>query len=158
GLNDVGASAAAAALLTARSIRARCAQVMEAAEAGRLTHFAFHPERLDATATYVVETIRARYPDLQAPYHSRWPHFEAGGVDRWAARAAGVSDRAERARASFDLAIVSVLLDAGAGDAWRYREAATGQTHARSEGLGVASFRMAEAGAFSTGGAWRADA
>jgi hypothetical protein len=68
------------------------------------------------------------------------------------------SDRAERARARFDLAIVSVLLDAGAGDRWRYREAATGADFARSEGLGVASFRMAEAGAFSTGGAWRADA
>jgi hypothetical protein len=157
-LNDVAISAAAAALLTAPSIRARCAQVMTAAEAGRLRHFAFDPARLAPTASYVVDTIRARYPDLQVPYHSRWRHFEAGGIDRWSAPAAGFGDRAERARASFDLAIVSVLLDAGAGDAWRYREAATGRDFARSEGLGVASFRMAEAGAFSTGGAWRADA
>jgi hypothetical protein len=48
-----------------------------------------------------------------------------------------------------DLAVVSVLLDAGAGPDWRYREAATGETYARSEGLGVASLRMFEAGAFS---------
>jgi hypothetical protein len=155
-LNDVAPSAAA--LLTARAIRDRCAQIMAAGEADRLRHFSVHPERLDVTAAYVVETIRARYPDLQVPYHSRWRHFEAGGVDRWAAPRASFSDRAERARASFDLAIVSVLLDAGAGDRWRYREAATGTELARSEGLGVASFRMAEAGAFSSNGPWRADA
>ncbi|MBI3516544.1 MAG: DUF1688 family protein [Proteobacteria bacterium] len=129
---------------------------MAAAEAGRLTHFAYHPERLEAAASYVVETIRGRYPDLAVPYHSRWRHFEAGGVDRWAAPRAMFSDAAERGRASFDLAIVSVLLDAGAGEHWRYREAATGQTVARSEGLGIASFRMVEAGAF--GAPWRADA
>ena len=157
-MNDLAPSAAAAALLTARAIRERCAQVMAAAEAGRLSHFALHLDRLDATASYVVDTIRARYPDLRVPYHSRWRHFEAGGVDRWSAPSAAFTDHAERARASFDLAIVSVLLDAGAGDRWRYREAATGAELARSEGLGVASFRMAEAGAFSSGGAWRADA
>jgi hypothetical protein len=149
-------AAAAAALLSAGAIRARCGQVMAAAEAGRLAHFAYHPERLDDAAAFVVETIRARYPDLAVPYHSRWRHFEAGGVDRWRAPRAGFADPRERARASFDLAIVSVLLDAGAGAAWRYREAATGAELARSEGLAVASFRMIEAGAL--GAPWRADA
>jgi hypothetical protein len=149
-------AAAAATLLTAAAIRARCGQVMEAAEAGRLAHFAYHPERLDAAASYVVDTIRARYPDLAVPYHSRWRHFEAGGVDRWRAVSARFSDAAERARARFDLAIVSVLLDAGAGPRWRYREAATGLELARSEGLAVASLHMIAAGAF--GAPWRADA
>jgi hypothetical protein len=149
------AAAAAASLLTAGAIRARCGLVMAAAEAGRLAHFAYHPDRLDAAASYVVDTIRARYPDLAVPYHSRWRHFEAGGVDRWAAPRGRFADAAERARVAFDLAITSVLLDAGAGDAWRYREAATGRELARSEGLGVASFRMVEAGVF--GAPWRAD-
>ena len=49
---------------------------------------------------------------------------------------------AARARAAFDLAIVSVLLDAGAGPDWRYEEGRTGETFARSEGLAVASFDL----------------
>ena len=56
---------------------------------------------------------------------------------------------AAKARAEFDLAITSVLLDAGAGPAWRYLDPATEQVVTRSEGLGVASLRMFEAGAFS---------
>ena len=44
---------------------------------------------------------------------------------------------------------MSVLLDAGAGPAWSYREPGTGETYARSEGLGVASFHMFANGAFS---------
>jgi len=43
-----------------------------------------------------------------------------------------------------------VLLDAGAGDAWRYREAATGLVAGRSEGLAIASLRAFEAGVFSS--------
>lgn len=35
--------------------------------------------------------------------------------------------------------MVSVLLDAGAGDAWKYQEASSDQTFSRSEGLGVCS-------------------
>ena len=31
---------------------------------------------------------RRRYPDLDVPFHSRWRHFSAGGVDRAAARRA----------------------------------------------------------------------
>ena len=149
-------AAAATALLTAEAVRERCGRVMVAAEAGRLAHFAWHRERLDAAAAYVVDVIRSRYPDLAVPYHSRWRHFEAGGVDRWRVPSATFTDPAERARARFDLAIVSVLLDAGAGPEWRYREPATGLDLARSEGLGVASFRMIEAGA--CGAPWRADA
>ena len=30
----------------------------------------------------VADVTRAHYPDLAIPYHSRWRHFEAGGVDR----------------------------------------------------------------------------
>jgi hypothetical protein len=50
-----------------------------------------------------------------------------------------------------DLFLVSVLLDAGAGNAWVYREPNAGSqaTYARSEGLGVASINMFERGFFS---------
>ena len=59
-------------------------------------------------------------------------------------------DAGERARAAFDLAIVSVLLDAGAGPRWTYRDAASGETVGRSEGLALASLAMFAAGAFSS--------
>ena len=52
-------------------------------------------------------------------------------------------------RSTIDLVVVSVLLDAGAGDRWTYREEATARTYARSEGLAIASFDMFMAGAFS---------
>ena len=88
---------------------------------------------------------RARaIPDLAIPYHSRWRHFEAGGVDRARARCR----TAIRTR-TIDLTVVSVLLDAGAGPAWSYFEEATGKRFTRSEGLGVASFRAFADGAFS---------
>src|SRR5207248_78619 len=69
--------------------------------------------------------------------------------------------RAEAARARLDLAVVSVLLDAGAGPGWVYREAETGQVVGRSEGLAVASLRAMQAGLFSIDPKqqpWRADA
>jgi hypothetical protein len=92
-----------------------------------------------------------RFPDLVIPYHSRWRHFEAGGLDRKPVLTALLAGRspADAARARFDLTVVSVLLDAGAGPDWRYTEPATGQVLGRSEGLGVASWQGFLAGAFS---------
>lgn len=142
----------ASALLTAEAVRERCAEVMAHVERGDSPHFAWHGDRLEAVAAYVVETLRERYPDLRVPYHSRWRHFEAGGVDRWAGVASHVlrdADAQERARARIDLVIPSVLLDAGAGAAWRYVDARHGMTLVRSEGLGVASLELFAAGAFS---------
>ena len=67
---------------------------------------------------------------------------------RFDERLAGAS-QAEQGRARFELAITSVLLDAGAGDTWRFEEPGGG-TYVRSEGLAVASFHMFLAGAFSS--------
>ena len=63
----------------------------------------------------------------------------------------------ERTRCILDLFIVSVLLDAGAGDVWKYKEQNSGQTISRSEGLAVASLDMFLAGVFSSDGSPRAD-
>ena len=146
-------------LLSAAAVRQRCAVVYEAAERGETRHFRLCLERLDAAATRVVALTRRRYPDLNVPFHSRWRHFSAGGIDRAALVAPG-ADREETARARLDLAIVSVLIDAGAGAGWRYREAATGIVLGRSEGLAVAGLRAMAAGLFSADPArpWRADA
>lgn len=53
------------------------------------------------------------------------------------------------ARARIDLVVTSVLLDAGAGKRWCFREPGTGVELSRSEGLAVASFHMFLDGAFS---------
>src|SRR5262245_37817901 len=127
---------------------------------GRSPHFMLDESGLGAVAAYVADVTREAHPDLKIPYHSRWRHFAAGGVDRWDALAVRIdADSIERARIAVDLATVSVLLDAGAGERWRYREAATGLSFARSEGLAVASFDMFRAGAFSSDPRrpWRAD-
>jgi hypothetical protein len=142
--------------------RERCQQMLKLACAGRLHHFAYHPARLSEVASYVAEVTRAAYPDLQVPWHSRWRHFAAGSIDRVAQldTQLGACSPAERARCRFDLVIISVLLDAGAGAHWRYHEARSGQTYARSEGLAVASFNAFLSGLFSSRAdyPWQADA
>lgn len=154
--------AAVAWLRTPEAIRERCTAIFAEAERGRLEHFAYRPERMPELARFVAKVIRENYPSLDIPYHSRWRHFVVGGRDRWAAlrgRLAGAS-AGEIARVRFDLAVTSVLLDAGAGAVWRYLEPASGETYSRSEGLAVASFDLFAAGAFSSvpGQPFRADA
>ena len=60
------------------------------------------------------------------------------------------ADDKEKARRLIDLVVVSVLLDAGAGDRWQYKEPGTTDVFTRSEGLGIASFHMFRNGAFSS--------
>ncbi|GJD49578.1 hypothetical protein OPKNFCMD_2310 [Methylobacterium crusticola] len=141
----------ARSLLTAGAVRARAETLLAAGLADRLDHFSVDPARLGPCADAVVATIRDAYPDLAIPYHARWRHFAVGGFERWGSlvHAALWTDAAERARAAFDLVVVSVLLDAGAGPTWRYEEGRTGETYARSEGLAVASFDMFVSGLFS---------
>ena len=115
-------------------------------------HFTLERGRLDDVADRVAALTRARFPTLQVPFHSRWRHFEAGGVDRKAELDAKFNGRSQAAvaRSRIDLALISVLLDAGAGSRWQYRERESGQLFARSEGLAVASFRAFMAGRFSS--------
>jgi len=153
------AAAGATVLQSAAAVRARCAIVSEAARRGETRHFQLVCARLDEASRRVADITRRRYPDLRVPVHSRWRHFSAGGVDR-AALIAPRADAAETARARIDLAVVSVLLDAGTGFDWRYHDAKTGQVLSRSEGLAVASLRAMQAGIFSAdpSNPWRADA
>lgn len=141
--------AAIARLRDPATIRERCGQLYVRAEAGRSEHFRLLPERLDATADYVLAVMRDNYPDLAVPYHSRWRHFAAGGRDRWAVLLDELdASPDEIARIGTELTIVSVLLDAGAGADWCYRDD-DGREYRRSEGLAIASLRMYRAGLFS---------
>ena len=139
----------AATLLDAEAVRERCHELLAACERGALPHFVLVPERLAGVADYVAGEVRRNYPSLDIPFHSRWRHFEPGGLDRISPLLAGI-DGPERARIRFDLAITSVFLDAGAGAAWRWTEPGTGLELARSEGLGVASLHLFASGALSS--------
>ena len=143
------------------TIRQRCANVTAAVEAGSSARFALDRSKLAAVADRVAALTRRRFGDGPIPFHSRWRHFEAGRVDRKAELDAALAgrDEAEIARSRIDLAIVSVLLDAGAGASWSYVEAG-GARFERSEGLAVASFRAFMAGVFSSNPRepWRVDA
>jgi hypothetical protein len=120
-------------------------------------------DRLPATADFVATVIKERYPSLDVPVHSRWRHFVLEGRDQWAvvAHDARWKSAEARARAAFDLVITSVLLDAGAGPAWAFRDDGhTGLVVARSEGLALASLRWFASGALSdkTAEPYRVDA
>ena len=143
---------ASAPLLSAAAVRERCALIYDWVAGGQSAHFTLDESRLPEVADAVAAITRETYPDLKVPPHSRWRHFTVGDIDRWAlvSLMVGGETEVDRTRAAIDLAFVSVLLDAGAGDKWRYREAATGKTFARSEGLAVASIDMFRAGAFSS--------
>jgi hypothetical protein len=142
---------AALSLLTAQAVRSRASQMLELGLRDGLAHFTIDLDRLEQVADAVLAITRKSYPSFEIPFHARWRHFVLGGVDRWATLADAVSwkDRAARGRAEFDLAIVSVLLDAGAGASWRYGDRVTGQSIGRSEGLALASLDMFVNGAFS---------
>src|SRR5262249_8259003 len=144
------------------AIRERCQQVLELVYTDQLRHFAYHPEKLPEVAAYVAAVTRDAYPNLDVPFHSRWRHFDVGGLDRVAQLDAqlGACSAAERVRCHFDLVMTSVLLDAGAGGHWCYHEARSGETYARSEGLAVASFNTFSTGLFSNREdyPWQADA
>lgn len=144
-------AAAIAYLRGTRAIRERCAMVFAAAERGETEHFALDLKKLPACTHYVARVMQDSYPSGDVPFHARWRHFAVGGVDRWKPLAARFVGRPpiDLVRAAYDLAIVSVLLDAGAGPDWRYREPGTDAVLTRSEGLAVASLDLFARGAFS---------
>jgi hypothetical protein len=142
------AAAAARSLLSAAAVRERAQEMLAAALAGGVPEWRVDLGKLEAAADLTAQVVHEAYPDLNVPFHARWRHFTVAGHDLWAEREKPWATREDQARAAFDLAITSVLLDAGAGPVWRYRDA-TGAVLGRSEGLGIASFRLFESGAMS---------
>ena len=145
-------TAAAFSLLNAQAVRDRAQRMLTIGLDGKLPNFRVDLGRLDAAVDLVIDTTRQTYPTLAVPLHSRWRHFVVAGEDRWALidKSTNWRDPSARARAAFDLAIVSVLLDAGAGPQWRYRTSATLESIGRSEGLALASLDMFRRGTFSS--------
>ena len=128
------------ALLSAAAVRARAHEMLALALAGKVDGWRVDLDRLADAADLTAAVTRENYPDLIIPFHARTRHFVAGPPRL------PEGDPPARARAAFDLVILSVLLDAGTGPGWRFVDPVSGGTYTRSEGLAVASQRMAEAG------------
>ncbi len=127
-------------LLNAAAVRERAHEMLDLALAGKVAGWRVDLDRLANAADLTAAVTCENYPDLAIPFHARARHFVAGPPRL------PEGDPAERARAAFDLVILSVLLDAGTGPGWRFVDPVSGGTYTRSEGLAVASQRMAEAG------------
>ena len=127
-------------LLSAAAVRERAHEMLALALEGKVAGWTVDLARLADAADLTASVTRENYPDLDIPFHARARHFVAGPPRL------PESHPAERARAAFGLVILSVLLDAGTGPGWRFHDPVSGGTFTRSEGLAVASQRMAEAG------------
>ena len=130
-------------LLSAAAVRERADEMLALTLDGKVAGWRVDLARLAGAADLTAAVTRENYPDLKIPFHARARHFVAGPPRL------PEGDPPERARAAFDLVILSVLLDAGTGPGWRFVDPVGGGTFARSEGLAVASQRMAEAGALN---------
>lgn len=150
-------------LQSLEAVRERCQMVLQAGLDGKLTSFTVHPEKLTAAAEMIQELIRRDYGPIEGPGtlretlqkippHGRWRHFGQDNLDRLIRqlRTKWHDDRLLVTRSILDLFTVAVLLDAGAGDAWVYRDGTDAGEYRRSEGLAVAALRMFEAGLFSS--------
>ncbi|THH09690.1 hypothetical protein EW145_g1819 [Phellinidium pouzarii] len=143
-------------LRTLPAIRERCSKIHALAQQGKLEYFEYHPEKEADAIEFCTKIIQRDFGTNtdSIPPHGRWRHLDAGRprvellIAKWKASSAPPDDK-EICKRLLDLFLVSVLLDAGAGNVWRYKEPETDQVFSRSEGLGVASFHMFENGFFS---------
>ncbi|MEN9231390.1 MAG: URC4/urg3 family protein [Thermostichus sp. DG02_5_bins_236] len=137
---------------TPQAIRDRCKLLFERILANESEHFSLALNRLESVADYVITTLQAHYPTGEIPFHSRWRHFQVGCGDRLARLENRLKemDPKQRLCCKWDLTVISVVLDAGAGPAWVYRDPESGQKVGRSEGLALASFDWFWRGGFSS--------
>ncbi len=134
------------------TIRVQASRILDLAKQNKLAHFNLDLTQMTSTADFIIDVIKNQYPDLNIPYHSRWRHFEAGGVDRISCMIKKVKNlpAGEQGKILYELVIISVFLDAGSGASWRYKEDSTGINYSRSEGLALASLSLYQEGVFSS--------
>ncbi|KAL4883031.1 hypothetical protein BJY04DRAFT_31993 [Aspergillus karnatakaensis] len=145
----------AAYLRSIHAVRQRAHVITRKAKRNALNHFDVDMTKFAETASYVVSIIKRDYaPDYSSiPPHGRWQHFDVGGrprVNQLLQSWPSTIDAQERTRRLIDLFVVSVLLDAGAGNKWSYKSKESGRVYSRSEGLAVASLEMFKSGLFSS--------
>ncbi|KAF8925262.1 hypothetical protein BGZ58_000959, partial [Dissophora ornata] len=143
------------------AVRERAEKVYAKAQDGQLKHFDVDFSKLADVAKFVVSLIKRDYEPndiANIPPHTRLRHFDVGQKDRigqllegWKGRI----DTLETVRRLVDLIVVSVLLDAGAGDRWTFQVKSDNvqkvtRSYSRSEGLALASLTMFMEGRFSS--------
>lgn len=133
------------------TIRACSHKLLDLAKENKLEHFSLDPEQMMPTASFILDVITKHYPDLDIPYHSRWRHFEVNGQNRIRQFLTDLNPLThnEQGKILYELVIISVFLDAGAGAAWRYWEEESQTYYSRSEGLALASFALYKSGVLS---------
>jgi Protein of unknown function (DUF1688) len=131
-------------LRSPHSIRSQCQRLFDHVQADRSPHFTLDLTKLDAVADAVIAIMQRDYPTGEIPFHSRWRHFDPDRMSHFFS----TLDPIEKLRSQLELAIVSVLLDAGAGDRWHYQDQCR-KIWDRSEGLAIASFELFEQGVIS---------
>ncbi|ETO23574.1 hypothetical protein RFI_13605, partial [Reticulomyxa filosa] len=162
-----------------QTVRKQSVRMYEMAKKDELQYFGVNPDKIEGCAKEVVACIKKHYPDLKVPMHSRFRHFDSKVIDnlrkKWALHEVDRELRLvkhflewfnqihiyifihtllcihliEQTRRLIDLTFVSVLLDAGAGDDWKYVDRHQ-RTWTRSEGIGAASLQMFLDGMFSS--------
>ena len=130
-------------LLSADAVRKRCHVIGALSENGQGHWFNIKMANFQRCVDLVGETCTQNYPDLNIPLHSRWRHFEINGQNLWRIYTENFQgDALELSRSAIDLVFVSVLVDAGAGAQWQYKDPITGSRLNRSEGLAAASIDL----------------
>ncbi|ODQ44214.1 hypothetical protein PICMEDRAFT_74820 [Pichia membranifaciens NRRL Y-2026] len=146
-------------LYSIRSVRETNSSTVALIENNKLLNFEVDLGKMEEVVDFVVETIRGTFPTnaalLEIPVHGRWQHFGKGNTSRLPdliekvfRQELGLDDE-EVCRKLIDLFVVSVLLDAGAGNEWKFTEPGTGMAISRSEGIAVASLYMFQGGVFA---------
>ncbi|KAI9255211.1 hypothetical protein BDA99DRAFT_442425 [Phascolomyces articulosus] len=132
-------------LRTLSSIRDRCYQVYEKAQQGKLCYFDIDETKIDKIVDHIEDLTHRRFSDVsKIPPHSRLRHLGETYEEWRSKQEPGI----ELARKMVDLVIVSVLVDAGAGQQWKYTKK-DGKQIGRSEGLAIASVDMFLKGYFA---------
>lgn len=138
-------------LFSTSAIRERCTKLFDYVKKGDSKYFVWNDSKLPEVGDFVLDVIKDQYPTLDIPYHGRWRHINAGNEDRVKNVVDSLSElsREEVGQRLFGMTIVSVLLDAGAGMTWKFKDH-NDKTYSKSEGLAVAAFNMFSSGAFSS--------
>lgn len=119
---------------------------------GKGKYYSLNLEKIPEITDFLVDKIiKPDYPTdselSKIPPHGRWQHLDCLNVNRMEKLIAKWkedpnTDDIEICKNIIDLFVFSVLIDAGAGNTWKYYEEDTGLKIGRSEGLAVASYYM----------------
>ena len=134
------------------AIRSQCHLIYTHVTYNKSKHFCLDESKLSSVADFVINLMERDYGKdgkgmintLSIRPHSRWRHYPQGEIDKLTSP---LDDNNEKCKLLLDLFTVSVLLDAGAGTAWRYVDE-DGVVYTRSEGLALATLRMFQMGLF----------